>query len=330
MLLTLAIPTYNRAERLRETLLEFVAQIKRAALTDVEIVVSDNCSTDATPEVVASISTTHPDICVRYFRNASNLGFDGNVNALFGRAEGRYVWTFSDDDHPTQDALPYVVSLLRQRDIRFAFVNYQVSIEGRMLQSRFGAGPDRWLRAPDLLKTILFSNSLISASVFARQAWLDAKPQRYVGSLWIHFFVAREILQTGDALIVGRPQFTMQQSSLEKSRAEKQNERSGEIEYYMQAHLKFVQYASELNQFRFDQATCSLAETLGQREDIHQVINFKLTAKNYNIRQILKTWRRLFEYRTSKPTFWLIVTPLLFSPNQFVKLLRTIARRLRG
>jgi glycosyltransferase involved in cell wall biosynthesis len=224
MLLTIAMPTYNRAERLRMTLLEFVAQFERTALTDVEIVVSDNCSSDATPQVCADIAVAHPALRLRNFRNATNLGFDGNVNALFGHAQGRYVWTFSDDDEPSPQVLAHVLDLLRQNEIRFAYVNYQVSVDGQRLPSRFGAGIDRWLPARDLLKTIRFSNSLISACLFSRQAWLDADPGRYLGSLWIHFFMAREVLQEGESLIVGQPMFTMTENSLVESRAEKLRE----------------------------------------------------------------------------------------------------------
>lgn len=326
MLLTLAIPTYNRAESLRATLLEFVEQIERSALTDVEIVVSDNCSTDVTPQVCADVAAAHPALRLRYFRNVTNLGFDGNVNALFGHAQGRYVWTFSDDDKPSPRVLTYVLDLLRQREIRFAYVNYQVSVDGNRLPSRFGTGPDRWLSARDLLKTIRFSNSLISACLFSRQAWLDADPGRYVGSLWIHFFVAREVLQAGEALIVGQPMFTMVQSGLEKSRAERRREDSDQIEFYMQAHLKFVEYAHELPRFNFDRETCALAQSLGQREDLHQVVNFKLTAQGYAPRQLMKIWDRLRQYRGATLRFWCVTTPLLFAPNGAIRALRSVSR----
>lgn len=330
MLLTLAIPTYNRADSLRATLLSFAAQIERQALRNVEIVVSDNCSTDATKEVCASVAAEHPSVRMRYFRNATNLGFDGNVNALFGHAEGRYVWTFSDDDHPSPDALSHVVCLLGQREVRFTFVNYQVSVERRILPSRFGVGQDRWLAARDLLKTIHFSNSLISACIFSRQAWLDAGPQKFVGTLWIHFFMAREILQVGEGLIVGQPLFTMMQSGLEKSRAEKRREGSDQIEFYMQAHLKFVEYAHELPRYNYDRETCALAQSIGEREDVHQVINFKLTARSYEFPQLLKIWRRLHHYRFATLRFWCVTTPLLLAPNGIVESLRAVSRLVRS
>ncbi len=329
MFLTIAVPTYNRGKSLQSTLLKFISEIELQAITEIEILVSDNCSTDDTAEICTRIAAEHPTICVTYTKNETNIGFDRNVDALFRRAKGLYVWTFSDDDELGDGALASVIDLLRQREVRFAFVNYEVSVAGAPMQSRYGAGESRWLNAVDLLKEIRFSNSLISSCIFLRDAWIKSNPQQHFDTLWIHFFVARDILLRGTGLIIGQPLFKMIQSSLEKSRAERNTTPSQEIEFFMLAHLKFVQFATELAAVGYDKDTCSLAESLGQREDIHQVINFKLTAKNYSIHQIIKTWHRLFEYRASKPMFWLVVTPLLFTPNQFVKLLRTIARRLR-
>lgn len=329
MLLTIAIPTYNRAERLRSTLLSFVAQIDQALLTEVEIVVSDNCSTDATPEVCADIASANPTLQLRYFRNITNLGFDGNVNALFAYATGRYVWTFSDDDQPSEQVLTRLMDLLRLREIKFAFINYQVRVDGQTLPSRFGAGSDFWLPAQDLLKTIRFSNSLISSCLFSRRAWLNANPTRYLGSLWIHFYMAREVVQSGECLIVGDPMFTMTQSSLEVSRAEKRIESSGRIEYYMQAYLKYIEYVHQLPRYSFDIETCTLAQSMVRGGDLNQIISFKLTVSRYELRQLVKIWRRLLVYRSTALSFWLLTTPLLFVPNGFFKVLRALRRLVR-
>lgn len=330
MLLTLAIPTYNRAESLRATLLAFVAQIKQADLTDVEIVVSDNCSTDNTQQVCASIATEHPTLSLRYFCNASNLGFDGNVNALFGHARGRYVWTYSDDDRPSPEMLAHVLNLLDQKKIEFAFINYHVSVDGQVLPSPFGAGPDRWIPSRDLLKTIRFSNSLISSCLFSRQSWLNAEPLRYVGSLWIHFFMAREVLQSGESLIVGQPQFTMVQSSIEQSRAEKRQEASGQIEYYMRAYLKFVEYVHDLPDFNFDRETCTLARSMLEGADLNQIVSYKVTTQRDELQQLVQIWKRLLPYRSTTLRFWCITTPLLFVPSGIFRLLRSVVRLVRS
>lgn len=330
MLLTIAIPTYNRAQNVYSTINSFAIQIEQHSLREVEVVISDNCSTDNTRDICANLATIYPNIQIKYFRNNLNIGFDGNVNALFHHASGKYVWTFSDDDQLTPDALLHVVSLLKQRDVRFAFVNYKVNIENQILPSRFGSSQDCWLEAKQLLKYIKFSNSLISSCIFLNDAWLSSNPEKFIGSLWIHFFVAREILQTGEGLVIGQPAFSMMQSNLQTSRAEKRMENSNAIEFYMMAHLKFVAFASQLKNYNFDQETIEVAHSLGRSEDIHQVINFKLSTPHYSFCQIFKTWQQMAHFRKNDIQFWLIVTPLIWSPSWIVKTARSTYRYIKS
>ena len=91
--LTIAIPTYNRAEELRGCLKRVFEYSKRKSI---EILVSDNASSDNTMEVVKELQEIHPEML--YFRNDENLGFDGNFLNCFERASGKYIWLLSDDD----------------------------------------------------------------------------------------------------------------------------------------------------------------------------------------------------------------------------------------
>lgn len=88
---TIAIPTYNRAEGYLQAALESaLAQ----DVDDLEIVVSDNASTDRTAELVADLA----DQRVRYMRQPTNLGVNGNFNACVATATGRFLVLLHDDD----------------------------------------------------------------------------------------------------------------------------------------------------------------------------------------------------------------------------------------
>ena len=91
--LTIAIPTYNRQEKLKECLERVINYSKNM---NIEILVSDNASSDDTQTVVNDIQKFNPQI--RYYRNKENLGFDGNFLNCFEKAKGEYVWLMSDDD----------------------------------------------------------------------------------------------------------------------------------------------------------------------------------------------------------------------------------------
>jgi abequosyltransferase len=109
-LLSIAIPTYNRASLLDLCLTRIIEQLP--ATGEVEVLVSNNASTDDTRAVVARHQATYP--ALRYSENEQNGGPDFNIAKAFELATGKYVWVFSDDDLLLPGALAYVLPLLRQ------------------------------------------------------------------------------------------------------------------------------------------------------------------------------------------------------------------------
>jgi abequosyltransferase len=93
-LLTIAIPTYNRAAYLRELLSSLAGQLRDEA--QLELIISDNGSPDETPAVVEE--SIAGGMRIRYIRNTQNIGADANFLQCFEQARGKYVWLFSDDD----------------------------------------------------------------------------------------------------------------------------------------------------------------------------------------------------------------------------------------
>lgn len=91
-LVSIGIPTYNRAERLRAAIASAVGQTH----AQLEIVVGDNASADATPGVCARAAAA--DSRVRVIRHARNLGPVGNCNELLAAMRGDYVMLLADDD----------------------------------------------------------------------------------------------------------------------------------------------------------------------------------------------------------------------------------------
>ncbi|WP_414582940.1 glycosyltransferase family 2 protein [Scytonema sp. PCC 10023] len=123
-LLTIAIPTYNRAERLDKQL-AWLAQAIIGFESDCEIFVSDNCSTDKTQEVIKKWQTNLSHITFKSSRNSENIGVMRNIIHCLKSATTKYVWTIGDDD-PIQDrAVPYVISKLKQHeDLSLLFLNF--------------------------------------------------------------------------------------------------------------------------------------------------------------------------------------------------------------
>lgn len=104
--LTVAIPTYNRAGFLKKILETLREQYNEA----MEILVSDNHSTDDTFQLVSAFQQNMPYL--RYHRNACNLGGDANFVKLYELARTRYIWFLGDDDPVEGRAIKNILQAL--------------------------------------------------------------------------------------------------------------------------------------------------------------------------------------------------------------------------
>jgi len=123
-LLTIAIPTYNRAQYLDKQL-AWIAQAIKGYESEIELYVSDNCSTDNTQEVVAKWRAQLGNVTLNSTTNAKNIGLMRNVIQCLDWATTKYVWAIGDDD-PLQDrAITCVFDKLRQyEDVSLLFLNF--------------------------------------------------------------------------------------------------------------------------------------------------------------------------------------------------------------
>ena len=112
-LLSIAIPTYNRANVLTLCLDTILAQADPFG-EEIEVLISNNASTDQTAAIIQDYVKHYPRLKQR--SNPENLGLDYNIRTCFQVASGKYVWVFSDDDMLLPNALNRLMPLLRSRD----------------------------------------------------------------------------------------------------------------------------------------------------------------------------------------------------------------------
>lgn len=107
-LVTIAMPTYNRADGyLAEALESALAQ----TYPSLEILISDNCSSDGTPDLVAA----YDDPRIRYVRHDTNLGAQGNFDYCLEAARGDFFVMLHDDDRMDPDFVEVCVEALEGR-----------------------------------------------------------------------------------------------------------------------------------------------------------------------------------------------------------------------
>ncbi len=91
-LITVGIPTYNRSAYLQAA----VRSVQQQSLAEWELLITDNASTDDTPEVARRLAAADPRI--RYVRNPANLGMAGNWKRLEELTTTPYLKYLMDDD----------------------------------------------------------------------------------------------------------------------------------------------------------------------------------------------------------------------------------------
>ncbi len=91
-LVTIGLPAYNRERLLKQSLDSLLAQ----TYTNFTLVISDNASTDATPEICMEYARR--DSRIKYHRNAVNIGNPRNFNRVFELTTTPYLkWSTTDD-----------------------------------------------------------------------------------------------------------------------------------------------------------------------------------------------------------------------------------------
>jgi glycosyltransferase involved in cell wall biosynthesis len=94
---SIGLPVYNGENFLEDALRSLLNQ----TYTEFEIIISDNASTDRTPEIAQQYCSK--DTRIRYYRNATNLGARKNWNQAFLLSKGEYFcWVAHDDVYAPQ------------------------------------------------------------------------------------------------------------------------------------------------------------------------------------------------------------------------------------
>lgn len=92
-ILSICIPTYNRASLLSELLDSILEQ---GHSDDIEVIISDDASIDDTVSTAESYRSRFKNY--NFISQPTNIGIDGNFLAVVAAATSPYIWLMGDDD----------------------------------------------------------------------------------------------------------------------------------------------------------------------------------------------------------------------------------------
>ena len=119
---SISIPTYNRASILDNTLQSLFSQVDTFNLSDkVEVVISDNASDDNTADIINKYVRTNKYRII-HNRNEKNLGVIKNILKLVELSNGKYWMFYGDDDKVPGGSLPQLIKCLEENASYPAFM----------------------------------------------------------------------------------------------------------------------------------------------------------------------------------------------------------------
>src|SRR5713101_5204859 len=163
---SVCIPTYNGAEFVAQAIESVLAQ----SLQDFELLVVDDCSTDATLDVVRSFT----DSRIRVDENDRRLGIPGNWNRCLSLGRGEYLCLFHQDDVMLPENLARKVQVLAS-DPTIGFVHSAVEV---LIEDSAPAPLANWIEdaSADFIvdgvgyfRKLLFGNLICAPAVVARR-----------------------------------------------------------------------------------------------------------------------------------------------------------------
>lgn len=326
ILLTIAIPTFNRSEYLGETLDRLITQLPRESVGRIEILISDNASTDGTEELCRSYVRCHSGI-VRYVRHLKNQGYDRNLDSLFGNALGHFVLLVGDDDYPLPGALSSLCAILQggSGEIPWLVFCYHKLIDGitgeqRELTEDFfrppsgvAPGPMYFKSGVDLLRQIDAPlNGGLTGTVFRREAWLASDRARFIGTNFLQLAVAYQVAARNLVCVDYRPLFAVRTYNDHRWPS------NGELYFGLlkAGQPLYENYPADITD-RFRQRNVWAVR--------RAIVSYRGAAPAD--RQLARVIRDSLD--KSRMDYWLIDLPLLVIPGQIFSLVQMVRRVLR-
>lgn len=184
-ILTIAIPTYNSSKYLKETLEKTIIQCGKN--NEIEILVSDNCSTDDTEAVVKDF--INKGINIRYLKNSQNVGPDKNVINCINNANGDFVHTLCDDDYYTDDAVDRILRVIKNNqdlDLILLSNNY-LNVATDKIIGNIGQEKDKIaIGAEEFVKNSELKELCLTNCIFKTEKFKKCNIEKYEGKQWPH------------------------------------------------------------------------------------------------------------------------------------------------
>lgn len=319
--LSICIPSYNRADLLAQLLERVACELTDDLRGRVEVVVSNNDSSDHTDDVIARYEDLIPHLT--YIKQTENIGADRNFLAVIAGASGNFCWLMGDDDMPEPGSVRRLVEVVEDNP-HLAGLTVDRVARSADLSTRRAEDVFPQFDTSAYLSGVeeLFSNLIeyvgyISAQVVRRDLWqtvVAEDPVEDYLNVYVHIYVIGRMLERNpNWMILKERLVTWRSDNCSFLSAGRYRRMEIDVVGYDQAARAF---------FKKDSTTY---------KNIRDRIAVGFFRQHLNAARIDGVWDAemkrkaialaLRHYKAS-PKFWVITAPLLFAPKGVLPLLK--------
>ncbi|MDA9344667.1 glycosyltransferase [Gammaproteobacteria bacterium] len=322
-LLSIAVPTYNRAAKLETQLSSLHEQLSKSLFSSyIEVVVVDNCSDDSTQDLINNFSTLERKYIFSSYKNATNIGPDLNFGQAILRSQGIFSWLLSDDDILLEGSIDVAYkSLSANKGVGFCFVNYYLDHSNESTAINMSGENILAKNIREYISATMFAEAMCSSCIFRKSLLSeDLLTKVRKGGGYIHMKWVLDILKNHHALVITSPLFNFCHPGVFETRKAK-GIRKDEVPFYLEAHLDFLKVTAQALTFSLGLFLRLKIYRLALNENFNQILYYKITDKGLGInypalRLVLPIMIRRFYFH---PTFWIFQIPLLLLPSNFAR-----------
>jgi abequosyltransferase len=316
-LLSICIPSYNRADLLAECLRSILLSAKGYE-EQLEIIVADNASTDHTRDVVVSFQKKFPQLI--YFRHESNIGGERNFRHVASMATGEYIWVCGDDDRIAVLAIEHVINRI-QASFDLIVCNYSMwtkdfsaCINPAVLDKADRIFTDK----NDLLATLGLNVGYISSVIIRKSLFFKLPAEEYESYVDFGFpfvyAVYSGMQKSCKAIYLAEPLILNRTAN------------TGAYDWYKYFVVGSSLIFNEL--YARDYASASI--DTAKKKVIRQYVIHDLLVKKRDGVALAKYVRLMFRYYRSYALFWGVILPIFLIPPKLVWLAWWSVKKLKN
>jgi len=205
-LVSVCVPTYNYGRFLRDC----IESVRAQTLSDWELILCDDCSTDETAELAKQYMAI--DSRIRYVRNEQRLGMNANLKRAAEQGRGRYLKILCADDWLAPKCLETMAALLGKHETVVLATCAEIHTDqyGTPLQVQFLFGePLSIVQGEAMLERMAKGSGFGGNSSFMIRASANHKVGGYDASIRYagDYHLAARLCRIGDYLHTDEPLF---------------------------------------------------------------------------------------------------------------------------